>query len=458
MDELQELVRLHRMGTGYREVARLLAISPNTERQYRGILATEELLSGSVEALPELGDLKAAVTKHLGHKRTPQQISSLESWSETVEAMIAKGATPKAIYDCLRLEHQGFSGSLSAIKRLYARLCGEKPVEAKDVAITVVSAAGEIAQVDFGYVGKLYDPEHGVLRKAWVFVLVLTYSRHLCARIVFDQRVATWMALHVEAFETLGGGVETIVPDNLKAAVIRVAFGVTREPALNRSYRELARHYGFKVDPTPPYSPEKKGTVESAVKYVKRNFFAPRSFEDIHDANRRLDAWTAETAGRRIHATTHQRPLDLFEIEKAHLRPLPPKRFECIEWKQATVHQDSQIAFDRRLYPVPWRLIGKKVWVQATPKTIAVYWEETRVATHQRNKPVPPEVYDQYLPDHRSDLRYRSHSFWADRAERLGNDVGAYVREIFACDDVLSQLRTVQAVVTHIEKFPLERA
>jgi hypothetical protein len=275
---------------------------------------------------------------------------------------------------------------------------------------------------------------------------VLTYSRHMFARVVFDQRVTTWMALHGEAFEHFGGVVETVVPDNLKAAVIRAAFGFTDEPALNRSYRELARHYGLKIDPTPPYSPEKKGGVESAVKYVKRNFFAPRSFEDIHDTNRRLDLWVAEIAGQRIHGSTHQRPLDRFEIEKTQLRALPAKPFECVQWKQVTVHTDSQIEFERRLYPVPWRLMGKKVWVQATAKTIAVYWEDTRVATHQRNKPVPPEVYDQYLPDQRSPLRYRSQNFWIERAE------------VFACDDVLSQLRTVQAVVTHLEKFPLERA
>jgi transposase len=191
MDQLQELVRLHRMGTGCREVARLLAISPNTERLYREILVAEGLLAGAVEELPELAVLRAAVVKHVGEKRTPQQTSSVERWSEAVQEMMTKDATPKAIYDCLRLEDSEFAGSLSAIKRLCARLQGEKAVEAKDVAIPVVSAAGEIAQVDFGYVGKLYDPAQGVLRKAWVFVMVLTYSRHLFARVVFDQRVTT---------------------------------------------------------------------------------------------------------------------------------------------------------------------------------------------------------------------------------------------------------------------------
>jgi transposase len=75
--------------------------------------------------------------------------------------------------------------------------------------------------------------------------------------------------------------VQTLVPDNLKAAVIRAAFAVDGDSALHRSYRELARHYGCKVEPTPPYAPCKKGKVESAVKYVKRNALAGRHGEDI---------------------------------------------------------------------------------------------------------------------------------------------------------------------------------
>ncbi len=40
----------------------------------------------------------------------------------------------------------------------------------------------------------------------------------------------------------------------------------------------------------------------------------------------------------------------------------------------------------------------------------------------------------------------------------MGEDVASYVREVFDCDDVLSQLRAVQAIVTHLEKFPVARA
>ena len=436
-------------------------MSPNTERQYREALAKVGLLEGPVGEIPELDRVRAALREVLPAKTAPQQISSIEKWAEEIEAMVNRDAQPQAIYDCLRLEHAEFAGSLSAVKRLVARLKSARPVAPRDVAIPVLSAPGEIAQVDFGYVGRLYDAAGGVLRRAWVFVLVLAYSRHLFARVVFDQRTDTWLALHAEAFAALGGVVETVVPDNLKAAVVRAAFGIGQDPALNRSYCELARHYGFKVDPTPPRDPEKKGIVESGVKYVKRNFFGPRDLADADrdEVNRELGRWVQEIAGQRRHGTTGRRPLEAFRAEELPaLRPLPEKPYEPVEWKQARVHPDSQIVFGRRLYPVPWRLIGQQVWVRATPATVAIYADEERVATHRRNVPVAPEVLDQYLPPERVPLRYRSRRYWLERADRLGTEIGGYIREIFDAEDVLSQLRTVQAIVTHLEQFPRERA
>lgn len=117
--------------------------------------------------------------------------------------------------------------------------------------------------------------------------MVLGHSRHMFCKVVFDQKIETWLELHVEAFDFFGGSPKVVVPDNLKAAVIRNAFGIGGDDTeLNRSYRELARHYGFKIDPTPPYSPKKKGKVESAVKYVKGNALRGREGEDTREVTK----------------------------------------------------------------------------------------------------------------------------------------------------------------------------
>ena len=450
---------MHRMDTGAREVARLLRMSPNTERKYRLALERAALLAGDPGDLPSQEALKTAVLEHEPPRPTPQQVSSVEPWSAEIQAMVKRNADPRPIFDYLRITYDDFTASYSAVKRYCRRLRREQGVRPEDVAIPVETAAGEVCQVDFGYLGKLYDPDKGDLRKAWVFVAVMGHSRHMSARIVFDQKTTTWIELHVALFNDLGGVPEVLVPDNLKAAVIRAAFAVDGTTTLNRSYRELARHYGFKIDPTPPRSPEKKGKVESGVKYVKRNFFKPRLLEDIHHARRELDLWLKEIAGERIHGTTGRRPREVFEEEEREaLRPLPGVPYERVEWKCAKVHRDCHAVFAMRQYSVPWRFVGQEVWIRATDSTVIIEVDDVRVATHDRRGPGRRSTIEAHLPDHRSDYRHRSRTYWEGRADRLGEVPGHYIREIFASDDVLSQLRTVQAVVRHLETFPLSRA
>ncbi len=460
MHRLEELVRLHRMKTGTRETARLLRMSPNTERRYREALVAEGLLEGPVEEIPPLETLKSAVLKHHPPAALPpQQTTSLEPYREAIATLLDKGLGPRAVYDRLRMDHGDLGASYSALKRLARTLRRGRGVRPEDVAIPVDTEAGEIAQVDFGYVGKLFDPSSMTLRKAWAFVLVLGYSRHMVVRVAFDQRVETWLRLHVEAFEELGGVVRTVVPDNLKAAVVRAAFEIDGGTELNRSYRELARHYGFKIDPAPPRQPKKKGKVEAGVKYAKGNFFSGRAESDVDVLRPELARWVREVAGQRVHGTTGRRPLEVFEdVERASLLPLPPRRFEPVVWKKARVHSDAHVAFGRRLYSVPWTLLHAEVWVRASAHSVEIYAADERVATHARQTTGLRSTLESHLPEHRGALRHRSRLHWEERASRMGEEVVGFIREVFDQDDVLSQLRTVQAIVTHLETFPPERA
>ena len=467
MHRLQELVRLHRMGTGAREVARLLGMSPNTERTYRKVFKSAELLSGPVEALPELSVLLKAVSEYRPQPRPgAHETSSIEDWAPRIEALVKKGLTARPIFDRLRQEEEAFRGSYWAVKRLCRRIRRAQGVHAEDVAIPVETVAGEVAQVDFGYVGRLICPDTHVPRRAWVFVMTLGYSRHIFAEVVFNQKIDTWIGLHVRSFEYLKGVPQVVVPDNLKSAVIRAAFGVDGDSELNRSYRELARYYGFKVDPTPPRAPRKKGKVESSVKYVKRNALAGRDTEDLHDVNQALARWVEEIAGTRLHGTTGKAPLRVFqEEEQGSLLSLPAKRYEVVIWRKAKVHQDCLVAFQGRLYSVWWRWIGQQVWIRATPTTVAIELVEQRQTEESEDRPVVHRrtgkgraIIEAHLPEHRRDRRHRSQSYWEERAAKIGPETARLAQEIFESDEVLCQLRKVQAIVTHLEGFPLERA
>ncbi|MBA2662571.1 MAG: hypothetical protein H0U74_09775 [Bradymonadaceae bacterium] len=186
MHRLQDLVRLHRMGVPTRKIAKLLTMGPNTERRYREALKSAELLDGALDELPSLELLIGAVEEHLPEKIPPQQSSSVEPWRQTIETMFKRGAGPQAIYDALRLEHVDFGASLSAIKRFCLQLKEQKGPAPEDVVIRVETVAGDVAQIDFGSVGKLYDPESKLMREAHLFSMVLGHSRLMYVDIVFD--------------------------------------------------------------------------------------------------------------------------------------------------------------------------------------------------------------------------------------------------------------------------------
>lgn len=458
MHRLQEVIRLHRLGQSRREIAKQLRMGRNTIRRYQEKLESAALLEGSPDALPTLEQL-ADLCVEKQPSIPAQQASSVTGWQAQIETLHAKGIGPTPIHNHLLLKYPDYDGHLSSVKRLCRRLTRAAGPKEADVALRVETAPGEVAQVDFGYAGQRYDPQRGLLRKCWVFVMTLGFSRDMYCDLVFDQKIETWLDLHVRAFEHFGGVPRTVVPDNLKSAVIRASFGIDDKPILNRSYRELARHYQFQIDPTPPRSPEKKGKVESNVKYVRRNFLDTWDTVDIDADRQQLQRWVEEIAGQRVHGTTRRRPRDLFtEVEAQVLRALPALRWDPVVWKQVKVHRDSHVQIDAAYYSAPWKLLGKELWARCSRHSVELWSENRRVHTHGRVPRGTRQTFEDHLPEHRRDLVHRSRGHWEQRADSIGPKVKELVTKIFDSDEVLSQLRKVQAIVTHLETFPPERS
>jgi transposase len=418
MHRLQEMVRLHRLGESSRSIARRLQMGRDTIRCYLRGLRRAGLLEGRPDELPEFAALKAVIDEHEPAKEAEQQTSTVAQWEPEIARLRRdNGAGPTAIHDWLRLHDPDYDGSLSAVKRVCVRQRRDEGPRPTDVAIPVETSPGEVAQVDFVYAGKRYDPARGEMRKTWLFVMTLGFSRHMFCELVFDQKVPTWIQLHVEAFAFFGGVPRVIVPDNLKAAVVRAAFSAGDDPLIHRTYRELARHFGFQVDPAPPRAPQKKGKVERSGGYVKGNFLRTLDSVDIHEDRRRLRRWLEEIATQRRHATTGRRPIDLFEEqEKATLLLLPTTPYESVVWKKARLHADSHVQIDGAFYSAPWHFLGMSLWVRCTPSSVAIHHDDEHLWTHARVERGKRSTVESHLPDHRRDLRHRSREFWISRA------------------------------------------
>ncbi len=374
MNHIRDIIHRLQQGQSERQICRDTHISRPTIRKYRlWAKAQGYLLPG--RPLPEHTTLAEA----LGPATPPPRPrSSLEPYREKIEKWHAAGVEMMAMWQRLQEDYL-YSGSYSSVRRFCKQFRNTTPT----AVVRVHRAPGEELQVDFGYIGQIYDPHSGRMRKAYVFVATLSHSRHQYAEIVFEQKIATWLALHRRAFEYFGGVPRRVVPDNLKAAVSKA---LIIDPILAEAYRRFALHYNFLISPTRPRTPQHKGKVENGVHYVKRNFIAGRTFVDVDAANARLKIWVKETAGARIHGTTRQAPWKLFhDIEQSELQPLPEKPFHLLAIKPVKVHRDCHITLERNYYSVPHRYIGQRLDAHIHEKMVHLYDGVDLVVSHIRN-------------------------------------------------------------------------
>jgi transposase len=443
--DVREIVRRLHLGEPDRRIARDLDVSRNTVARYRAWATAHHLLEGP---LPEPAVL-AGLLVPAERARPPHEQSLVEPYRERVSTWQQAGVEGQAIYQLLVEQHQ-FGGSYSSVKRFLRQLA-----PGAQATLRLEVEPGAEAQVDFGFAGPFLDPDSGRVRRAWAFVMTLSYSRHQYAELVFDQTVATWLRLHRAAFEFFGGVPRRVVLDNLRAAIVHAAL---YDPEVQRSYRECAEHYGFLIAPCRPRTPEHKGKVEQGgVHYVKRNALAGRDFRDVHDGNRHLWRWCLETAGRRLHGTTKRIPLEVFEQEEqAALLPLPRTPWELTEWKQAKLHTDCHVVFEAAYYSAPYRLIGERLWVRAAGMKIELFLDWTLVATHRRARPGQRRTVAAHLPPDKVQFLMQTPAWCRARAAEVGPACAEFIEALLG-DRPLDRLRSAQGILRLGQRYSATR-
>lgn len=444
--DVREIVRRLRAGETDRAIARALSIARKTVGRYRQQASDQGWLKGELPTALELDlRLKAMVPKCL----LPSQPFKAADHKDRIEALVKAGVPSKAIYQRLHEDHK-FQGSYSSVYR-YVKSLGPATPEG---FVRIEVGPGEEAQVDFGSAGEQVDPETGEVKKAHVFVMTLSHSRHQYAEIVFDQTVGTWLRCHRAAFDYFGGVPKKLVIDNLKAAIVRAAL---HDVAVQRSYREFAEHYGFMISPCRPRTAQHKGKVESGVKYVKNNFLAGQDFRDIVEANEKLMRWIETTAGLRTHGTTREQPLLRFEAaERAALLPLPVSPYDMGVWKQATLHPDCHVVLDGAYYSATYRLIGQRLWVRTNGRDVFIFHDYERIATHAWAQPGIRRTNRDHYPPEKVLFLMATPQYCRDKAASIGEATKQVVEGLLR-ERPLDRLRTAQAVLRLVDKYGPKR-
>jgi len=377
MRKIREALRLASSGLSTRSMASSLSVGRTTLREYLSRARRAGL------SWPLADDLSDRALEELLFPRSPnikRDPFPQPDWAYVHGELRRKGVTLALLWEEYRGVHPGGYG-YSRYCELYTRWEGKlSPVMRQR------HPAGERLFVD--YAGATIDvvcPKTGEIRTAQLFVATLGASNYTYVEASWTQTLPDWISSHVRAFEFIGGAPAQVVCDNLKSGVIKACF---YDPAINRTYGDMARHYGTAIVPARPRKPKDKAKVEGAVLLVERwivarlrnqQFF---SLDEVNAAIRPLLDQLNNKVTRHLGASRK----DLFErLDQPVLKPLPVEPYVYAQWKQCRAGLDYHIDVERHYYSVPYHLLKQKLWVRITARTVEVFHKSQRVASHSRS-------------------------------------------------------------------------
>jgi len=385
----QTILTLHEQGWSFRRIARTLGIHRETVSRYvRGQMAKPA--SNPAPGSEGQQEPKPASNPTLGSEGTDRPKpanptpdnsgpkSSCDPYRDEIEAKLRQGLSGQRIWQDLAFERE-FLGSYSSVKRFIRKLGKSRTLPFRRME----TLPGQEAQVDFGRGAPVI--RDGKRRYPWVFRIVLSYSRKAYSEAVWRQDTESFLRCLENAFRAFGGVPRTLVPDNLKAAVLQADW---YDPELNPKIEEFCRHYGCVLLPTKPATPRHKGKVERGVGYVSSNALKGRVFGSLQEENEALQWWESHVADPRIHGTTRKQVRALFQEERPRLLPLPPGDFPCFHEAQRAVHRDAHIEVDKAYYSVPPEYLGHTVWVRWDAKMVRIFnGRMEQIAVHIKHEP-----------------------------------------------------------------------
>lgn len=316
---------------------------------------------------------------------------------------------------------RGYTGGASQFRAHVAQLRPRRPAEAY---LRLKTLPGEQGQVDWGHFGHVSIGR--AKRPLMAFVMVLSFSRQIFLRFYLNQRMDNFLRGHVAAFTAFQGIPKVLLYDNLRSAVLeRHGTAIRFHPTL----LDLSAHYRFEPRPVAPARGNEKGRVERAIRYIRENFFAGRSWSALDDLNVQADAWcTGTSAQRPCPQAPDQRVAEAFADEQAHLIALPDNPYPTDERVEVSVGKTPYVRFDLNDYSVPHTHVRRTLTVSASLTQLRVLDGETVIATHPRTFDKGKQIED---PAHAADL------VAAKRAARAHRGLDRLAQAVPASQDLL---------------------
>ena len=413
MVDYREILRLRSLGNNITQIADAIHSSRHTVRDVER-LADERSLSWPLET--EL------TNQRLYELLYPERQEKAKVYMEPDCAYIHRELAKKGVnLTLLHSEYKVDCASAGRVPYQYTQFCEIYRSWARKSKATmrIHHKPGDAMEVDWaGATLPITDPVTGEITDSYLFVSVLPCSCYAYAELCSDMKSENWLMCHVHAYEYYDGVPRLLIPDNLRTGVTK---NTRLDTIINRSYTELADHYGTAIVPTRVDAPRDKSHAEGTVSYASTWILASlrdETFFSLADAKvavaEKLEMLNGFPFKKR---EGNRREAYLLE-EKEFMQPLPANPYEPSIWSEQTILLDYTVTDGLNKYSVPYDLIGEMVSVRITRDAVEAFFHDNRVAVHireRKRRPDPIMVLSHMPENHRQYLTYTKDDFksWA---------------------------------------------
>ena len=375
MEKAREVLRLHlEAGLSQREIAKAQNISLGAVSGIIMKARTAGITYPLKLSNKELGSiLYPPAQNEGGHKYAEPDMKYIH------REMQRKGVTLTLLWEEYKEEHpDGF---------MFTQFCKRYRDFRKqnNVYMHKVYKAGERVMIDWAGLTMSYTDKYEVTHIVYIFVATLPASSYMYVEPFMDMQEPSWITAHVNAFEYFHGTPRIATPDHTRTAITNSNYYDPRE---NRTYADMARHYGIAIIPARTYRPRDKSPVEKGVQHAERRIIAKlrkRQFLTFEELREAVMSELETVNNEPFKKIPGSRTSVFMETERPKLQPLPPYRYEYANWKQVKSGMDYHVEYNGHYYSVPYHYAGKKLDVRATTGAIEVFYEHERIASHNRS-------------------------------------------------------------------------
>jgi transposase len=454
MSRIKQLLLMHRNGDSNRKIAMELGLDKETVNNYlRKVnscnLNINDLLSLEDPILEGKFLPGAAAYKDARFEEFKSQLPYFE------KELARKHVTRKILWNEYISVYPDGYGYTQFCFHLNQLLVARKPTAILE------HNPGEKLHVDFaGDTISYVDRETGEIFKTQVFIATFPYSNYTFIKAVSSQSTDDFLYALSSSLTFFGGVPKILVPDNLKAAVIK---SDRYEPEINQVMEDFGNHYGFVVCPARAYKPRDKASVENAVKIVYQWVYARLrnyTFFSIDDINEVFTEEIKKYNQTRMQQKNYTREEKFLAEEKQKLSCLPETIFEKKYYAYLRVASNNCIYLkrDNHYYSVPYTYIGQKVSVIYTRTLVQIYCNGQQIAVHQRVVGFGYTTQSEHLCSSHKHYKDRSPQYYIQTAEKRSSCLCELFQRIFEqssipetvfkrCDGLLSLQRKIDPLL-----------